>query len=223
MGRGAVASELEITCKGGPTHWFEEEARSQGYRRVAGLDEAGRGPLAGPVVGAAVILPRRWTLEGLDDSKRVRPEVRDWLFDAVVDHALSWGIGVATEAEIDALNILEATKVAWRRALANLSFPPDFLLIDGTIVPGANVPQRAVVKGDRLSFSIAAASILAKVHRDRLMLEYHKKFPLYRFDIHKGYPTPEHLRLLSKFGPCSLHRRSFRPVTNIERAIAEGV
>ncbi len=218
-----MATESEITCESGPSNWFEEEARRQGYRRVAGLDEAGRGPLAGPVVGAAVILPRRCTLEGLDDSKRVRPEVRDWLFDAVVDHALSWGIGLATEAEIDELNILEATRVAWRRALANLSVPPDFLLVDATIVPGANIPQRAVVKGDRLSFSIAAASILAKVHRDRLMLEYHKKFPLYRFDIHKGYPTPEHLRLLSKFGPCSLHRRSFRPVTNIQQSMMEEV
>ena len=216
-----MATDSEFTCESGPTGWFEEEARRQGYRRVAGLDEAGRGPLAGPVVGAAVILPRRCTLAGLDDSKRVLPEVRDRVYDAVIDLSLSWAIGIATETEIDALNILQATRLAWKRALANLSFPPDFLLIDATIIPGVNTPQRAVVKGDQLSLSIAAASILAKVHRDRLMMEYHQRFPRYRFDIHKGYPTPEHLRLLSEYGPCPLHRQSFRPVSQFGQSVPE--
>lgn len=216
-----MATESEFTCESGPTSWFEEEARLQGYRHVAGLDEAGRGPLAGPVVGAVVILPRRCPVEGLDDSKRVPPEVRTRLFHEVVNHALSWSIGIATAAEIDQLNILEATRLAWKRALATLGLPPDLLLIDATTIPGVNIPQRAVVKGDLLSLSIAAASILAKVHRDRLMLEYHQKFPFYRFDIHKGYPTPQHLRLLSEFGPCPIHRRSFRPITNFETSIVE--
>lgn len=206
--------EFPIGGERGPGNWFEEEARRQGYRRIAGLDEAGRGPLAGPVVAAAVVLPRRCILSGLDDSKRVLPEDRDRLYDAIRFQAVWWGIGLATADEIDSINILEATRVAWRRALGNLPESPDFLLIDGTTVSGVNLPQRAVVKGDRLSLSIAAASILAKVHRDRLMLEYHQQFPDYRFDLHKGYPTPQHLRLLSRFGPCPLHRRSFRPVTD---------
>ena len=196
----------------GPTHFFEEEARRCGYRRVAGLDEAGRGPLAGPVVGAAVILPRRFFLPGLDDSKRVNAQDRELLFEAITQRALAWSIGVATETEIDTLNILEATKLAWKRALELLKPPPDFLLIDAVTLPGVGVPQRAVIKGDNLSSSIAAASILAKVHRDRCMQDYHLRYPSYNFHIHKGYPTPEHLCFLDKFGPCPAHRRSFRPV-----------
>ena len=196
----------------GPTQVFEEDARACGYRRVAGLDEAGRGPLAGPVVGAAVILPRRFVLEGLDDSKQVSPENREVLFDGITQGASAWAIGVATEQEIDAVNILEATRLAWRRALDQLSVEPDFLLIDGTPLPGVPIPQRVVVKGDRLSLSIAAASILAKVYRDRLMQDYHRRYPHYQFDLHKGYPTPTHLRLVQEFGPSPIHRRSFQPI-----------
>ncbi|MDA0737895.1 MAG: ribonuclease HII [Nitrospirae bacterium] len=199
----------------GPTQLFEEEARVCGYRRVAGLDEAGRGPLAGPVVGAAVILPRRFVLEGLDDSKEVSPESREVLFEGITQGARAWAIGVATEQEIDRINILEATKLAWRRALEQLSVVPDFLLIDGMSLLGVVIPQRAVVKGDRLSLSIAAASILAKVYRDRLMLDYHRRYPQYQFHLHKGYPTPTHLRLVQEFGPCPIHRRSFQPIKNL--------
>ena len=218
-----MPTESELTCESGPCSWFEEEARQRGYRVIAGLDEAGRGPLAGPVVGAAVIFPRRVDLAGLDDSKRVSPRARDRLYEAVIDRSLAWGIGIASPREIDTLNVLQATRLAWRRALDNLMVPPDFLLIDATTIPGVPTPQRAVVKGDQLSLSIAAASILAKVYRDRLMLTYHHQFPAYRFDIHKGYPTSQHLRLLTEHGPCPLHRRSFRPLSHLEQSILEEV
>lgn len=195
-----------------PTDLFEAEARSRGYRRVAGVDEAGRGPLAGPVVAAAVILPRRFRLPGLDDSKQVPEDERERLFGAILRRAVGVGIGRASEREIDAVNILEATRLAMRRAIAALAPPPDFLLLDALVLPGLPLPQRAIVKGDGLSLSIAAASIVAKVTRDRIMAEEHRRFPLYNFLVHKGYPTPEHLRLLAEHGPCEVHRLSFGPV-----------
>jgi len=195
-----------------PTLVFEEEARFCGYRNVAGLDEAGRGPLAGPVVGAAVILPRRVELTGLDDSKQVTPEHRESLFGAITQIARAWAVGVASEQEIDRFNILEATRLAWERALTRLSLVPDFLLIDAASLPRVPIAQRAVVKGDRLSLSIAAASILAKVSRDRLMQDYHRRYPMYQFHLHKGYPTPEHLRLVQEWGPSPAHRRTFQPI-----------
>ena len=213
--RRFVEQESGAKAVDGPMLVFEEDARVCGYRRVAGLDEAGRGPLAGPVVGAAVILPRRFALKGLDDSKEVSPQHRDALFEAITQRALAWGVGVATEQEIDTFNILEATRLAWRRALGQLRVPPDFLLIDAASLPGVAIAQRAVVKGDRLSLSIAAASILAKVHRDRLMLDYHRRYPDYQFHLHKGYPTPEHLRLVQAFGPSPAHRRSFQPIKTL--------
>ena len=196
----------------GPTCDLEEEARTRGYRRVAGLDEAGRGPLAGPVVGAAVIVPRRFLWRSLDDSKTVSPMEREELFSVITESATAWGVGVASEAEIDSLNVLGATRLAWRRAVNQLHVPPDFLLIDGHVGAEFGVPHRSVIHGDRLSCSIAAASILAKVFRDRIMCEYHQRDPRYRFHVHKGYPTPEHLRLLRQFGPSPLHRHSFGPV-----------
>ncbi len=196
----------------GPTCDLEEEAWRCGYRRIAGLDEAGRGPLAGPVVGAAVIVPRRFSLWHLDDSKQVSPEEREVLFSAITERAVAWGIGVASEAEIDSLNVLGATRLAWQRAIGQLQIPPDFLLIDGSTGTEGWLPHRSVIQGDRLSSSIAAASILAKVFRDRVMCEYHQRDPRYRFHVHKGYPTPEHLRLLRRFGPSSAHRQSFGPV-----------
>ncbi len=196
----------------GPTCAFEEDARACGYRHVAGLDEVGRGPLAGPVVGAAVILPRRFSLPGLDDSKRVNPTERETLFSVITQRACAWGIGLASAAEIDALNILQATRLAWRRAIAQLRVFPDFLLIDGHLGAGFSIPHRFVIQGDGLSCSIAAASILAKVFRDRLMCAYHQCDSRYQFHRHKGYPTPEHLRLLRRFGPSPVHRRCFEPV-----------
>ncbi len=199
----------------GPTEVFEVEARWCGYRRIAGLDEAGRGPLAGPVVAAAVVLPRRYRLPGLDDSKQVSESHRLTLFAQIVRRALGIGIGSATEAEIDRLNILEATRLAMCRALRALPFPPDFLLLDAVTLHGLSVPQRAIIKGDELSCSIAAASIIAKVTRDRLMVEYHRWYPQYNFAEHKGYSTPDHLRLLRQYGPCAIHRSTFAPVQHL--------
>lgn len=199
-----------------PTDFFETEARCCGYRRVAGLDEAGRGPLAGPVVAAAVILPRRCLLAGLNDSKLVPEPDRERLFGEILERALGVGIGLASEREIDALNILEATKLAMGRAIQALTPLPDFLLIDALLLPSVSLPQRPIIKGDGLSVSIAAASIMAKVTRDRLMREYHRYYPQYNFHSHKGYSTPEHLRLLEEYGPCEIHRRHFRPVVQTE-------
>ena len=195
-----------------PSEFFETEARRCGYRFVAGLDEAGRGPLAGPVVAAAVILPRHCPLTGLRDSKQVPEPERERLYGAIVEHALGVAIGVATEREIDAVNILEATRLAMGRAIQSLFPSPDFLLVDAVMLPSVRVPQRAIIKGDGLSVSIAAASIVAKVSRDRLMRDYHRRYPQYNFQAHKGYPTSEHLRLLAAHGPCAIHRRTFRPV-----------
>ncbi len=196
----------------GPTDFFESSARACGFRRIAGLDEAGRGPLAGPVVAAVVILPRRCTLEVLDDSKLLSATQRNLLFTTIMNLAQSWGIGTASEQEIDELNILGATRLAGSRALNALGSPPDFLLLDALRIPSVTIRQRPVIKGDQLSISIAAASILAKVWRDRIMDTYHERFPDYQFHIHKGYPTPEHLKRLHQFGPCPGHRQSFGPV-----------
>ncbi len=191
------------------------EARSRGYRHIAGLDEAGRGPLAGPVVAAAVLLPRRCRLPGLNDSKQIGESDRGRLFAEILRRAVGVGIGAATEAEIDRLNILQASRLAMRRALMALPLQPDFLLLDAVTLSGISIPQRAIIKGDGLSSSIAAASIVAKVTRDRLMVEYHRWYPQYNFAAHKGYGTPEHLRLLREHGPCAIHRRSFAPVHHL--------
>jgi ribonuclease HII len=196
----------------GPTNFFEESTRICGFRLIAGLDEAGRGPLAGPVVAAAVILPRHCYFNGLQDSKQLTESQREQLYEDIASRALGWSVGLATEKEIDRLNILEATRVAFTRAIQGLSPQPDFLLLDAVRLTRVPIPQRAIVKGDLLSLSIAAASVIAKVSRDRLMLEYHDRFPQYQFHIHKGYPTPQHLKLLAHFGPCEGHRQSFRPV-----------
>jgi ribonuclease HII len=196
----------------GPTDFFEQAARACGFRRIAGLDEAGRGPLAGPVVAAIVILPRRWSPKFLDDSKLLSEQQRQTLYEAITTRAFAWAIGMASEQEIDELNILGATRLASRRAIEHLSIAPDYLLLDALHLPAVSVPQRPVIKGDQLSLSIAAASILAKVSRDRMMNTYHERFPQYQFHLHKGYPTPEHLRRLHQFGPCPGHRRSFWPV-----------
>ncbi|NOU10218.1 MAG: ribonuclease HII [Nitrospira sp.] len=196
----------------GPTEEFERAARLCGYRRIAGIDEAGRGPLAGPVVAAAVVLPVRCRLSGIDDSKQLSEGERARLYAAILEHAVGMGIGSADVGEIDRLNILEATKLAMRRAIDQLTPPPDYLLIDAVMLPGIGIPQRPIIKGDSLSFSIAAASIIAKVTRDRLMAAYHDMFPEYDFLSHKGYGTREHLQRLARHGPCSIHRRTFTPV-----------
>jgi ribonuclease HII len=196
----------------GPTDFFEQAARARGFRRIAGLDEAGRGPLAGPVVAAIVILPRGWSPDLLDDSKLLSEQQRQTLYEAITVRAFAWSIGMASEQEIDELNILGATRLASCRAIEHLSITPDYLLLDALHLPTVSVPQRPVIKGDQLSLSIAAASILAKVSRDRMMSTYHERFPQYQFHLHKGYATPEHLKRLHQFGPCPGHRQSFRPV-----------
>ena len=195
-----------------PSDIFEAEARRCGYRLVAGLDEAGRGPLAGPVVAAAVILPSRCALDGLNDSKQLSEADRERLYEEITRRALGVGTGLATEREIDTMNILEATRLAMTRAIQVLSPSPEVLLLDAVTLPFITLPQRPIIKGDSLSVSIAAASIVAKVSRDRLMGAYHQRYPQYNFQCHKGYATSEHLRLLAAYGPCEIHRRSFRPV-----------
>jgi ribonuclease HII len=196
----------------GPTQEFEWAARLCGYRRIAGIDEAGRGPLAGPVVAAAVVLPTRCRLSGVDDSKQLSEGERDRLYDAILNQAVGMGIGSADVDEIDRLNILEATRLAMRRAIDQLAPPPDYLLIDAVTLPGISISVRPIIKGDSLSLSIAAASIIAKVTRDRLMAKYHDMFPEYDFLSHKGYGTTGHLQRLARHGPCSIHRRTFTPV-----------
>lgn len=179
---------------------------------VAGIDEAGRGPLAGPVVAAAVILPRNCCPVGLDDSKKVPPARRETLAALIRNIAPAWAIGVSTVSEVDGMNIHRAGFLAMGRAVASLKIQPGHLLVDGYAIPDAAVEQTAVKHGDALCAAIAAASILAKVARDQMMREYHVLYPQYGFDRHKGYGTADHLARLAAFGPCPLHRRSFAPV-----------
>lgn len=196
----------------GPTKEFEQEARRCGYRHIAGLDEAGRGPLAGPVVAAAVVLPFRCRLQGVDDSKQLSEVEREHLYAAIYDTAVGVGVGSADASEIDTLNILEATRLAMRRAIEGLAPRPDYLLTDAMTLPGVAIPTRPIIKGDALSMSIAAASIIAKVTRDRMMAAFHQTYPHYNFLSHKGYGTDEHLRCLYAYGPCAIHRRTYAPV-----------
>lgn len=191
---------------------FDDTIRRRGFRLVAGVDEAGRGPLAGPVVAAAVILPENMPFPGVNDSKKVAPRRREELAAVIRDHAVAVSIGCAEPEEIDRTDILRATFSAMMRAIHGLEVSPDFVLLDGPYVLPLTVPQRGVVRGDARSLSIAAASIIAKVHRDRLMNDYHTLYPAYGFHRHKGYPTAEHMEALRRFGPCPIHRRSFQGV-----------
>lgn len=176
---------------------------------VCGIDEAGRGPLAGPVCAAAVILPVSWEPEGLDDSKKLTPRKREILYEEITAKALAWSVAYASEGEIDEVNILQATFLAMRRALAGLSLRPDLALVDGNRDPLLGIPTRCEIGGDARYACIAAASILAKVSRDRLMDAYDKEYPAYGFLRHKGYPTKAHYQALAEYGPCPIHRRSF--------------
>lgn len=187
----------------------EMEIRAKGFTAVCGIDEAGRGPLAGPVVAAAVILPEDIQLPGVNDSKKITEKKREILFDFVKEHALAYGIGEASETEIDEINILQATFLAMRRALEQLTVRPEIALIDGNRETDFGVPCKTVIKGDSLSANIAAASVLAKVTRDNWMMEAAEKYPGYGFEIHKGYGTKAHYAALEKLGPCPIHRRSF--------------
>ena len=190
-------------------YFFENEAHEKGYLNVCGVDEAGRGPLAGNVVAAALILPKGLVIDGLDDSKKLSEKKREALFDIIQKEAISFSVAWATPSEIDELNILGATMLAMHRAVEGLDIPADFALIDGNTARGFSIPVKTIVKGDAKSPSIAAASILAKVTRDRQCLELDMKYPEYGFKKHKGYPTKDHMNKLREIGPCEEHRKSF--------------
>ncbi|MCB1116102.1 MAG: ribonuclease HII [Chlamydiia bacterium] len=195
---------------------FEEAAFSKGRRLIAGVDEAGRGPLAGPVVAAACILPKGYALAGIDDSKKLTPLQRKEIYDILTnDPDVIFGIGIVQSPLIDEINILKASLHAMALAIQDLSVEPDYLLIDGNFLPPTHIAAKAVIKGDSRSISIGAASIIAKQKRDLLMCEYHEKFPHYGFDKHKGYGTKMHIEALKKHGPCPIHRTSFAPVRSL--------
>lgn len=188
---------------------YENRCWEAGYETVCGVDEAGRGPLAGPVCAAAVILPRGLDIPDLNDSKKLTAKRREALYDIITEQALAYGIAFASELEIDEINILQATFLAMRRAVEQLGVQPELALVDGNRDPGLGIPTRTIVKGDGLSASIAAASILAKVTRDRWMEVLDAKYPQYGFAVHKGYGTKRHYAALTEFGPCEEHRQTF--------------
>ena len=200
-----------------PSYEFESAALEAGYTVIAGTDEAGRGPLAGPVYAAAVILPMGLVIDGLNDSKKLTEKKREALFDVICKEALSYGIAYATPEEIDELNILNASQLAMRRAVAKLSPAPDLVLVDGNVAREFPMDTKTVVKGDALSMSIAAASILAKVSRDRVMAELAKEYPQYQLEKHKGYPTPLHMNLVRELGPSPIHRKTFLKFLNTNK------
>ncbi len=195
---------------------LERAARAQGFSKIAGVDEAGRGPLAGPVMAAACTLPEDFFIETIDDSKKLTSQEREEIFDQLMKHPdVHFGIGIVEAFIIDQINILQATLQAMAAAVAHMQQKPDFVLVDGNKTPTLPIPCQAVVHGDTLSQAIMAAAIIAKVTRDRQMIEYDKQFPQYGFSSHKGYPTPEHLAALDKWGPCPIHRLSYEPVKKV--------
>lgn len=189
---------------------YETQALQEGYKIVCGIDEAGRGPLAGPVCAACVVLPEGAVVEGVNDSKKLTEKKREALFDVICEQALDYGIALASEREIDEINILQATFLAMRRAVDKLeTVHPDIALIDGNKTPGLSIAERCIVKGDSKSANISAASILAKVTRDRYMLEMAKEYPEYQFEKHKGYGTKLHYEMIEKYGITPIHRKTF--------------
>lgn len=188
---------------------IEESLYEKGYHFVCGVDEAGRGPLCGPVVAAAVILPKDECIEGVNDSKKLTEKKREKLYDEIIEKAISYGIGISDVSVIEEVNILNATKIAMKKAIENLQIKPDYVLIDGNQMINIDIPGNTVVSGDAKSESIAAASILAKVTRDRMLIEYDKKYPEYGFVKHKGYGTKAHIEAIGKYGLTPIHRPSF--------------
>lgn len=188
---------------------FETAAAEKGYRAVCGVDEAGRGPLAGPVCAAAVILPEGEIIEGVNDSKKLSEKKRVALFDVIKERARAYSVAFASVEEIESMNILNATMLAMKRAVEGLSVAADYAMIDGNRLPQLDIDSEYIIKGDARSMSIACASILAKVSRDRLLYEYAKEYPQYHFDKHKGYGTKVHVEALREYGPCPYHRMSF--------------
>jgi len=199
---------------------FEHKAKTKGFKIIAGIDEAGRGPLAGPVVSAAVILPQDFSCKGINDSKKLSEKKRNALFPLIREQALCVATGICSHQEIDEINILQASLLSMKRAVENLSTPPDFirpdfLLIDGKFKLDMDIDQSAIIKGDSKSISIAAASIIAKVTRDAMMKELHDLYPQYNFTRHKGYPTKAHREAILKYGPCPVHRKTFKGVKEV--------
>ena len=192
--------------------FFEKKATAEGFSNIAGIDEAGRGPLAGPVVSAAVILPQNFSVNGVVDSKKLTIKKRLRLYQEIYTHAVSVGVGIVDSVEIDRINILQASLLSMSMAAQNLRPQPECLLIDGTFSISSPLPQKPIAKGDTLSISIAAASIVAKVTRDRLMEEYNAYYPQFGFSQHKGYPTRAHKEAIRKFGYCPIHRKTFKGV-----------
>lgn len=197
---------------------WEKRARERGFKRIAGVDEAGRGPLAGPVVAAACVLPEGAQIEGVNDSKQLLPSERYRIFQQILALAeVDYGIGIVDSLIIDQINILQATFQAMIAALSRLAKKPDYILVDGDHMPPTHVPGEAIIKGDALSQSIAAASIIAKETRDQLMIAYHEQWPEYGFNAHKGYATPEHLGAIRRLGACPIHRISFEPLKSLKK------
>lgn len=188
---------------------YENNVKLKGYKAVCGVDEAGRGPLAGPVFATAVLLPENTVIDGVNDSKKLSEKKREALFEIIKEKAISYSIAYSTVEEIEDINILNATMLAMKRAVEGLSIPADYALIDGNKIPSLDIPCEYVIKGDAKSMSIACASILAKVSRDRLLYKYAEDFPQYQFDKHKGYGTKAHIEALKEYGPCPYHRMSF--------------
>lgn len=198
---------------------YEKEARGQGFNQIAGIDEAGRGPLAGPVVAAACMIPQGVFFRGVNDSKQLTAEQRAELFAQITAHAdVVYGVGVILPEEIDRLNIYQATIQAMLQAVSKLAVTPDYLLVDGLMLPHPTIPSQKIIKGDTLSQSIAAASIIAKVTRDRIMQEFDLQWPQYGFKQHKGYATEQHLEAIAIHGACPIHRLSFEPFKSLEVA-----
>ena len=191
---------------------FETKASYQGFKNIAGIDEAGRGPLAGPVVAAAVILPSQVNIPGLNDSKKLSTKKREELFPKIQEISVSYGVAVVGQKVIDKINILQAARLAMKQAVETLKITPGLLLIDGNQKIDSTLNQWPIVKGDSRSLSIAAASVLAKVTRDRIMDDYHKLYPQYEFNRHKGYGTKLHRNLIQEYGPCPIHRNTFKGV-----------
>jgi len=192
----------------------EKEIRARGFELIAGVDEAGRGPLAGPVVAAAVIFSSGYKNNRINDSKKLSPMERERLFIEIKNSALSYAIGIIGWKQIDEMGILDATKLAMRQAVFKLDPQPDFVVTDAVALNVTGIPQKAIIKGDEKVFSVAAASILAKVTRDHLMINYHKKYPQYGFDRHMGYGTEIHIKAIESHGPCPIHRLTFSPFSN---------
>lgn len=210
-----VIKKIEFYFRSLDNYSYEKELISKGYKLIGGVDEVGRGPLVGPVVAACVILPINYTLEGLTDSKKLSEKKRNEFYDIIKRDAISIGVGVASSKEIDEINILEASRLAMKRAIENMDIKPDFVLSDAMKLDNINIPYQDIIKGDILSLSIAAGSVIAKVTRDNMMYELDKKYPMYGFGRHKGYPTKEHLEMIKKYGVLDNYRFTYKPVSDL--------